>query len=492
MHIKGMTDKKTLSSRSGMPKLGELRKGSPKKKITKKGRDGKPYEQEIQGDDLPYFRFTSTNKRLEKSFLAAFSKGAGKGPGEGPENAIPFFLPYDDLEKSFPAAMSYFKGGSEYVRCDREKIHSERLTSPSGGPWENIVGVKVGTDNVGKPSTKWVDYPESKRPECRWPNCALGKKGFEECKGKGALKIEIQELGEYGIVTVLLGAKNDIPHVAGLLFEIAEKAESKGIGLSQVPLLLWRADRSISTPNFRDMSSRQRVDKSLVEVGINIELWKAMFEQRSQMALASVSGGQAALAGGGRLRLAASDRADEFGEKVNTDFKTSERWANIKMAFDKCRSVEAIQATHARANACVDDGRLPHTALNSIAVLAQNAKQRLLDSDVQPLPDIIDAEVVVEPSVLERFEAIALNTGYEMSEVEAIAKRLNMQVDDISQWSEAECQALRNWLYSRCAVAVKAMESTDAATAEYQGLLTDKLLDQADDQSVWSAWAAVL
>jgi hypothetical protein len=99
---------------------------------------------------------------------------------------------------------------------------------------------------------------------------------------------------------------------------------------------------------------------------------------------------------------------------------------------------------------------------------------------------------VPEPSVLARFEAIALNTGYEMSEVEAIAKRLNMQTDDISIWNEAECQALRNWLYSRCAAAVKAMESTDAATAEYQGLLTDKLLDQADDQAVWSAWAAVL
>jgi hypothetical protein len=244
---------------------------------------------------------------------------------------------------------------------------------------------------------------------------------------------------------------------------------------------------------------RARRDKSLIEVSIAPEFFSKAIAARNDYALASA--GRLAIAGQNVETLAIAPAAvetseweDEFGKRVNTDFKKTELWSKIKMAFDQCRELERIVACHKKALGYCDEGRLPDAARRSLAVLAQNAKQRLIDSDVQPLPEpeIIDAVVVPEPSVLARFEAIALNTGYEMSEVEAIAKRLNMQVDDISQWSEAECQALRNWLYSRCAVAVKAMESTDAATAEYQGLLTDKLLDQADDQSVWSAWAAVL
>ena len=123
MPIKGMTDIATVATRSGMPVIGRLRKGSEKQKVKKNGKNG-PYEVEIQGKDLDHFRFTSD----ESAYVARFAKLFPKA-GKGKENAIRFNLSSDNREKAFPASMDYYHGGSQYIGCDHEKIHSERVFS---------------------------------------------------------------------------------------------------------------------------------------------------------------------------------------------------------------------------------------------------------------------------------------------------------------------------------------------------------------------------
>jgi Recombination directionality factor-like len=487
--IKGMTDIATLRDRSGMPRLGELRKGSAKKKVKKTGKDGKPYEQEITGDDLTYFRFTSKSASIADRFDKLFSKGKGSAPGEGPENAISFFLPYDDLYKSFPAAMAYYRGSSEYTRCDRESIYSERLTSPRGGPWENIAGDVVGTDKVGMPATKWVDYSEAQRPPCRFPNCAMGTKGFEPCSAKSGLKIEIRELGEYGIVTVLMGAKNDIPHVMGILHEIKEKADAMGVGLSQIPLLLWRSHRGISAPSFSDPSKRQRVQKSLVEVGIDLKLWEKLFEQRSQFALNSVGGNVHQLEPAKDLRLPAAERPDEFGDRPSMDFMRTAEWKDLKMKFEQSRSLAEVDVAAACGQSLIRDGKLAPTAKNQIEFAATDAQRRIEESGVVPI-EPIEVEFEEEMSTAGRFRAIGDRTGHTMAQIEAMANGLKFS-EDVSTWDAKQCRTLRNRLYAKCDRAIKAFGSGESAAAEYQAFMDADLVDFLDDVAVWDAWSAI-
>ena len=156
-----------------------------------------------------------------------------------------------------------------------------------GTPWKNIANEVIGKDNVPKAATKWITYDESSRPACRYPDCALGKNGMETCKATGVLKIIVGEMKVYGVIEVLLGAKNDIPTVAAQLYEIEQIAGASGVSLSMVPLLLWRAERSVSTPSFSDGSKRQRVQKSLVNIGIEWDFFSRILDGKNRYSLAS-------------------------------------------------------------------------------------------------------------------------------------------------------------------------------------------------------------
>ena len=486
MPITGMTGAKIASTRSGKNVIGRLRKGGEKKKITKQGKNG-PYEIEVYGNDLEFFRFTTNNSFVSDRFHKCF----GDTPGMGVENAIGFMLSSDDPDDAFPSWMKYYRGSSEYIRCDRDFIHSERVTSPRGGPWENIAGEVVGTGNVGKPSSKWIDYAESKRPACRFPDCAKGKKGMESCATSGILRIVVPSLETYGVVEVLLKAKNDIPTVYAQIIDIQKTVERHGLALSEVPLILWREPRGISAVNFKDASKRQRVDKSLVNVAIAPAFAKLSLTSRQHYAIESAR--SFGLNGGGdRPQLAPVQTAlpstesweDEFGRRLDFSFRSSDAWKDVQMGFDSARSLNEVSQAEQSARRLIQSGQLPESARSQISISAEGAAQRIVESGVKP----IEADFVEESSVRDRIEAIARLTRHTMQQVSGMAKGLP---EDLTTWSEQDVQKLRNRLYADSPVVSGRFDNPDEAIAafkEFGKTEVYKGCPPSDDGAVWAAW----
>lgn len=446
-----------------MTVLGKLRKGAEKQ-------GNRP------GADLDYFRFDTSDRALSQMFEGLY----GDRPGDGYENGIRFFFPSAEFEQCMPTMKAAYKGGTCYVLCDGENIHGER------------VAVKT------KEGSRWVSHAAHRFPACRFPACL----GNESCNAVGKLRIVIPEFKRFGVVEVVVGALNDLEHVSKQIAEIEDKVSQHGADLSMVPLIIYRQKREISTPKSVDKNGvrsedRARRAKSLIEVSIAPEFFSKAIAARNSFALDSAS--RLSIAGSRTESLAIAPAMpetatwqDEFGDRVDTNFKATELWANIKMAFDKCRDIPTVQKYHAAGNSRVVSGELPEAARRSLAVLAQNAKQRILETqDFTPM--VIEAEVVedVAPTVKERMEAIALRTGRTMAEIEAIAGKAKLQTEDITQWTEAQCQTVRDIAYAYCGAAIKKFGDVDKAGAEYDLFQDKSKVNSYDDENVWSAWSAI-
>lgn len=459
MPIKGLTCLETRSA-GAMTVLGKLRKGAAKQ-------GNRP------GADLDHFRFDTSDRALAQIFEGIY----GAKPGSSYENGIRFFFPSADFEQCMPTMKAAYKGGSCYVLCDGESIYGER--------------VDVDT----KEGSRWVNHATHRRPNCRFPKCL----GNESCGATGKLRILIPELQRFGVVDVVVGALNDLEHVSKQVAEIQEKVTQHGADLSMVPLILYRQSRAISTPasvdkNGQRSAKRARREKSLIEVDIAPEFFSKAIAARNNYALASAStlslpGSAPALPQVQAALPSTESWQDEFGQRVDTRFKDSDLWRNIKRAFQSCRDVDTVRKYHDAGIQKIKSDELPMAAARSLEVLAKNAKQRIEEMDLKPFP--VDVEIVPEPSVLERFDAIARRVNITMQQVEAAAKQVKLQTKDITQWSEEDCQLLRDRIYAFCDVAVKTFESTDAAGAEYQAFMQQQSVDFSDDGVVWEAWSAI-
>lgn len=338
MPIKGLTCKETRVSGS-MTVLGKLRKGAPKS-------GNRP------GADLDYFRFDTSDRQLEEIMKSVY----GDRPGDSYENGIRFFFPSADFEQCMPTMKAAYKGGTCYVLCDGEAIYGERIPVP------------------GKEGSRWINHSAHRRPGCRFPACL----GNESCGATGKLRIVIPEFKRFGVVEVTVGALNDLEHVSKQIAEIEEKVSQHGADLSMVPLILYRQTRAISTPQSVDKQgqrseARARRDKSLIEVSIAPEFFSKAIAARKNFALASAS--TLSISGDAPKVLAiapsipdTSDWEDDYGQRIDTDYKTSQLWGDIKRYFEGCRSVEKVREVHARANKCVEDGKLPVQAKRSLSL----------------------------------------------------------------------------------------------------------------------------
>ena len=115
------------------------------------------------------------------------------------------------------------------------------------------------------------------------------------------------------------------------------------------------------------------------------------------------------------------------------------------MVFDKARSHQQVNEAYTAAMAQISNGKLPRSARNQVSILADNARRRIDDSGVQPLPDVIEAEVMA--SNADRFIAIARFTGWDTEAIVKKAKALGMG-ENTQEWSEEDCAKLRSTLYA--------------------------------------------
>lgn len=222
MAIKGLTDKQAR-----FPKIGTIRKGSPKQ-------EGKI------GRDLTYFRFDTQDSDAAQAFVQAY----GKEPRE-----INVMLPYQQTEQVFPSWMEEWAASSLIRRCDGEQqclyLNSDRKSY-------------------------------SKKPiQCAAPQC--------NCKPVGRLTVVIPELRRLGYVEVLTHSKFDI---LGLTENLVAIEQASG-DLRGIPFVLSRTRRSISVPMGE---KRVRQDKWLLSIEASPEWSHRMIQQLEARAMPALQG----------------------------------------------------------------------------------------------------------------------------------------------------------------------------------------------------------
>ena len=220
---------KRLQREASFPCVGHLRKGGAKEQ-----KNGK----EVMGKDLTYFRFDTDDQRAAKMFQAAY--------GDRPER-INVFLPYRSTEENFSAWQESWLAGGLQHRCD------------------------------GETCVIWYDaaarvYRQEPKP------CPGG------CKEVGRMSVIIPELQRLAYVTVETHSVNDIM----VLTENLQAVESMSGDLRNIPFVLKRAIREISTPG--EGGKRVRRAKSLLSIEVD-PMWAALrLESIRQQALALPDG----------------------------------------------------------------------------------------------------------------------------------------------------------------------------------------------------------
>jgi len=227
MPIPGLRDQQAVS----FPKIGDIRKGAPKK------------ENGQVGPDLTYFRYAPIVG--EELAEATFHEVYGDEP-----RAINVLLPFSEVSRNFETYMERHTAGALQCRGDIE-----------GGK------CYMWRDDTGK----MRHVPK----DCPAPIC----KG---CKETGRLKIIIPELQRLGYVTVHTTSKWDIIELTRNLGALCKLT---GNGLQGIPLVLKRRPRKVSTP--RKGGKRVRQEKWLLSIEADQRWVKAQLTAMEAAALPS-------------------------------------------------------------------------------------------------------------------------------------------------------------------------------------------------------------
>lgn len=183
-----MPIKRLVKEESSFPRLGVLRKGSPKSGEGRSTRMGK---------DLDYFRFDTDDMGAMDAFTDAF----GNEPRE-----IDVFLPYESTSENFSFWQESWVAGGLKHRCD------------------------------GETCVRWLTKDGTYSEE---PIPCPG-----DCKEVGRLMVIIPQLQRMAYVTVLTHSINDILELDSNLRAV----EAWNGTLQGVPLILHRKEKLVSTP----------------------------------------------------------------------------------------------------------------------------------------------------------------------------------------------------------------------------------------------------
>lgn len=228
MPIKGLTDKQAM-----FPKVGKLFKGSKKKKNAA----GK----EIQGDDLSVFRFETDIPSFKKAFNKLYENADCVTIKDSEGNIMPreiecvlFGVNEQDV---FDGYMEEWDGSKLIRRCNGEKIIQF--------------------------------YDTAKGKQSFVPKDCLMECGQCKCKPGGKLKVYIPGLiknaGAMGYVLVETHSINDV-----ISLSQSVKAIQDMVGhLNGVPVILYRVEESVSTPDYKEKGKRVRRKKWLVKLRLH-------------------------------------------------------------------------------------------------------------------------------------------------------------------------------------------------------------------------------
>lgn len=279
MPIKGLTDRR-IERRNSVVILGQLNKGGPKVKNAQTGKWQ-------MGPDLDYLRFSPADQgELGERVAAAFAKVYGKKPSSIPDVRIPV-----DLAGNFA-----IEDCAHYESWDHTRQQAVFLARGDG---ERIY--RRRSEETGKVET--LDRPEPFDEDgFRFAGRVYPwSVTFRIALVLPDLNRELAREGISGIGHVLLttSSKNDvvtlIEEYYGILDKITGMLQSatgrtaldptRMLPLEQIPLMLFRGERSISTPGFdrnktdaENAADRRRTNKSLLHWTIGAAMSLALEE----------------------------------------------------------------------------------------------------------------------------------------------------------------------------------------------------------------------
>ena len=233
-----------------MPKIGDVRKGSPKQSVTTES--GRTYD--TVGKDLKYFRVEFDAQETEAA--AVFKGRYGDTPAE-----LNIWLPYDEIDLVWERWNEAYTRGMMVARADDE--HFLFLRGENGQVLvQNGLNLKTG------------------QPEPYRKDLYLAGKNMVQCKPVGRLKVIIPELRRLAVLVVHTTSINDILNINGHLATIQMFAHGH---LRGIPLVLRRRPQLISVPD--GTGRRIRVEKWLLSIEAD-PIWVARkFEQIQYLAL---------------------------------------------------------------------------------------------------------------------------------------------------------------------------------------------------------------
>lgn len=239
MPIRGLTDRREGT----FPQIGVIRKGAPKRKMVK---DGK--EIEVVGQELHHFRVEFDEKETEaaQSFVGRF----GKEPTD-----IIIVLPFHEIDRCWEAWRETYVAGALVHRCDGELV--QYAINPRTG--EKLVVGGIGPN--GQP--------------------VLCKGKADGCKPVGRLRVIVPELKRLAYLVVMTTSVHDIINISDQLEGIASM---NGGRLAGIPLVLRRRPKKISTPS-GEAGKRARREKWLISIEADPEWVKAKLAKMHHDAL---------------------------------------------------------------------------------------------------------------------------------------------------------------------------------------------------------------
>lgn len=209
-----------VGSDGSLPRLGTLRKGSPKPNEKQPGRD--------LGERL---RFVGADDDIQADWVAMF--------GGDTIEEVDVILPYATVDECWQAWRESYTAGGLKVRCDgRQHVLWQR---PDG---------TYSTDPV----------------PCPGASC--------DCKPVGRLEVIVPQFERLGVITVTTTSLNDIRAIDGAIRSMAVRFSARG-GLAGIPMTLSRIMRKISTPG--DGGKRKRVPCWLLHLEPTVEWIRHMY-----------------------------------------------------------------------------------------------------------------------------------------------------------------------------------------------------------------------
>lgn len=302
MPIKGVTDQHKLSMEkqpNGRPVvLGYLKKGE---------RDG--FGKGAKLHDRDYFVFTPAQDGQQGSRVKnAFEICYGKEPRIIPDVRIDCELAGNlNLEdRAWLISRKHGASGSVFLgKSDGEYIHSLRgqdgkIIRYDEGERPLLEDVCKKVNDKGERIYQYLGKPWPFQQEMTIDlilpalNEHLGDRGF----------------AIYGIVTLILRGRNEVPNIIGEINSIIQKAASvmsnpfkegdyenamRYLPLQSIPLALFRQNDSISAPNYKssNKADRIKITKSLVHISLNNDFARSMMRtlnQRTQLTLQAAAG----------------------------------------------------------------------------------------------------------------------------------------------------------------------------------------------------------